>query len=324
MPSDGASGECEWGSYIPFEWLPQEFNPTSGIIATANQNPFPCCDPRRSIETLPEKIVGNFAPPYRAQHISELLESRPKWQPEEMLRVQSDVYSAFHQFLAKQILAAWDRKKQNAQPQADAIAELRTFDGLMKKDAAAALIVTLTYNELRKKILENAAPKSTSGYAPNFIFATIEKLLTERPSDWFPDYDALLLQSLEAGVKEGIQRQGSKISRWEFGQYQALRILNPVDGQLPLIGTYFNIGPVSFGGSPVSIAQYTGRIGPSLRIVNNLGDLNHSFANLVTGESEQRLSGHYKDQWDAYYTGRGLPMQFGKVDAKNVLQVHPR
>ena len=56
--------------------------------------------------------------------------------------------------------------------------------------------------------------------------------------------------------------------------------------------------------------QYTGRLGPSLRIINNLGDLDHSFANLVTGESEQRLSGHYKDQWDAYYAGRGLPMQF--------------
>ena len=327
VPSDGASGDCEWGSYIPFGELPQAFNPPSGIIATANQNPFP-----DSVH-----VNGNFAPPYRAQHIRELLESRPKWQPEEMFRIQTDVYSAFHQFLARQILAAWDRRAALAQqkaapnpgalsvqPQADAIAELRKFDGLMKKDSAAALIATLTYNELRKKILENAAPKSTSGYAPNFIFASIEKLLTERPSGWFPDYDTLLLQALEAGVKEGIERQGSKISRWELGQYQALRILNPVEGQLPLIGTYFDIGPVSFGGSPVSIAQYTGRIGPSLRIVNNLGDLNHSFANLVTGESEQRLSGHYKDQWDAYYAGRGLPMQFGKVDAKRVLQVHPR
>ena len=83
-------------------------------------------------------------------------------------------------------------------------------------------------------------------------------------------------------------------------------------------------GLIGFGGSPVSVQQYNGRLGPSLRIISNLGDLDHSFANLVTGESEQRLSGHYKDQWDAYYAGRGLPMQFGKVDAKNVLNVRPR
>jgi penicillin amidase len=103
-----------------------------------------------------------------------------------------------------------------------------------------------------------------------------------------------------------------------------LTIANPVEGRLPLIGKYFNIGPVPFGGSPVSVAQYTGRIGPSLRMITDLADLNHSFANLVTGESGQRLSGHYKDQWDAYYAGRSFPMQFGKVDAKKVLTVRPR
>jgi penicillin amidase len=337
VPSDGASGDCEWESYIPFDQLPQAFNPPSGIIATANQNPFPAPDAAldgAAKNPAPAfRVNGNFAPPYRVRQIRALLESRPKWQPEEMLRVQTDVYSAFHQFLAKQILAAWDRRAaaaqhkatpSNASPQADAVAELRKWDGQMKKDAAAPLIVTLTYNELRKTILERAAPKAGNTFLPNFVTATIEQLLTERPADWFPDYDAVLLRSFDAAVKEGVQKQGSKISRWEFGQYQALRISSPVAGRLPLIGKYFDIGPVSFGGSPVSVVQYTGRLGPSLRIVNNLADLNHSFANLVTGESGQRLSGHYKDQWDAYYAGRGLPMQFGKVDAKNVLTVRPR
>ena len=109
-----------------------------------------------------------------------------------------------------------------------------------------------------------------------------------------------------------------------------LTIDHPVDGRLPLIGKYFDIGPVLFGGSPVSVLQYTprigapGRIGPSMRIVNDLADLNHSVANLATGESGQRLSGHYSDQWDAYYSGRSFPMQFGKVDAKTVLTVRPR
>ena len=324
VPAVGATGECEWTGYIPFEELPQEFNPSSGIIATANQNPFLPADAKVKSKDVTLPANGNFAPPYRVQHIREILESRPKWQPEEMLRVQSDVYSAFHQFLAKQILAAWNKKKSTQQPQSDAIAELRKWDGLMTKDSPAGMIATLTYNELRKAILENAAPKYTSGYASSFLPAAIEKLLRERPTGWFADYDALVLQAFDAGLKDGTQRQGSKISRWELGQFQALRLANPVEGQLQLIGKYFDIGPVSFGGSPVSIAQYTGRLGPSLRIVNNLGDLDHSLATLVTGESAQRLSGHYKDQWDAYYSRRGLPMQFGKIDAKNVMTVHPR
>jgi len=333
IPSNGASGDCEWAGYIPFDQLPQAFNPPSGIIATANQNPFasPQADKKETDKKSPAPpflVNGNFAPPYRVRQIRALLESRAKWQPDEMLRIETDVYSAFHQFLAKQILAAWDRKKSGS-PSASAestaaIAELRKWDGQMKKDAAAPLIVWLTYEELRKAIAQRAAPKMGNNYTRATATASVERLLTERPPDWFADYDAMILASFNTAINNGVNREGSRISRWEYGLYQPLRIVNAVDGRLPLIGKYFNIGPVSFGGSPVSVQQYTGRLGPSLRIVNNLGDLDHSFANLVTGESEQRLSGHYKDQWDAYYAGRSLPMQFGKVDAKNVLNVQPR
>lgn len=327
VPADGATGDCEWDSYIPFDQLPQAFNPPSGIIATANQNPFPAetgAKGENAKNAAPAvRVNGNFAAPYRVEQIRAILESQPKWKPEEMLRVQTDVYSAFHRFLAREIVAAWDRKKGAGSASADAIAELRKWDGQMKKDAAAPLISTLAYEELRQVIAEQAAPKSST-LLRNAATATIERLLVERPADWFPDYDALLLKSLDAGVKEGIRRQGSKISRWEYGQSQELRVTHPVAGRIPFIGKYFNIGPVPFGGSPVSVEQYTGRLGPSMRIVNDLADLDRSLANLVAGESGQRLSGHYKDQWDAYYAGRGLPMQFEKVEAKQVLVVRPR
>jgi penicillin amidase len=76
-------------------------------------------------------------------------------------------------------------------------------------------------------------------------------------------------------------------------------------------------------GSPTSVKQYTRRLGPSLRMSFDLSDLEHSFASLTAGESGQWLSPHYKDQWDAYYNGRNLPMPFEKVDAKDVLVVNP-
>jgi penicillin amidase len=326
-PSDGASGDCEWDGYLPFDQLPQAFNPPSGIIATANQNPFFVAQVQAKKAEDQFLVNGNFAPPDRVRQIRALLESRPKWQPEDMLRVQTDVYSAFYQFLAKQIVAAWDGKKANGQqyaPQtADAINELRPWDGQMKKDGAAPLIVALAYEELRKAAGERAAPKAGTGYE-RVSTTGIARLLRDRPAGWFPDYDAQLLRSLDDGVRAGVRRAGSKVSRWEYGKFAPLVIDHPVLGRLPLIGKYFNIGPVPFGGSPVSVLQFTGRIGPSLRIVNNMADLDRSLENLMTGESAQRLSGHYFDQWDAYYAGRSLPMQFGKVDAKKVLTVRPR
>jgi acyl-homoserine lactone acylase PvdQ len=45
--------------------------------------------------------------------------------------------------------------------------------------------------------------------------------------------------------------------------------------------------------------------------------------NLPIGESGHVLSRHYKDQWDAYYNATSFPMQFGKVDAKSVLEFVP-
>jgi penicillin amidase len=39
--STARAGQFEWDGYIPFEQLPSVYNPASGIIATANQNPFP-------------------------------------------------------------------------------------------------------------------------------------------------------------------------------------------------------------------------------------------------------------------------------------------
>jgi len=113
VPTDGSAGECEWEGYVPFEQLPSAFNPVSGVIASANQNTFPL--------NTPFKVNGNFAPPYRVQQIRDLLTSKPKWKSEEMISIQTDVYSAFHDFLAHQVVAAFDHQKPARQELADAV-----------------------------------------------------------------------------------------------------------------------------------------------------------------------------------------------------------
>jgi acyl-homoserine lactone acylase PvdQ len=42
------------------------------------------------------------------------------------------------------------------------------------------------------------------------------------------------------------------------------------------------------------------------------------------GESGHVASSHYKDQWDAYYTGRSFPMQFRNVDVKSTVTFVPK
>ena len=315
VPADGAAGECEWEGFIPFDELPQVFNPPSGLIVTANQNPFPA-DYRYN-------VGGGFAPPYRAREIRELLESRAKWQPDEMLAVQKDVYSAFSYFLAQQLVLAWDARRAGNPALRDAVDLLRRWNGQMEKGTAAPMLATLVFQQLRRDFAERAAPGLGRTYDPQIAPAVVERLLRERPRDWFPDYDQLLLRCLSEAVEEGSKTQGSRVSRWDYGRYNELRIVHPVDGRIPLLGSYFNIGPVPMSGSPTTVKQTTRRLGPSMRMVIDLADLERSRQNITIGESGHRLSPHYKDQWEAYYAARSFPMQFQKVDAKQVLVITP-
>ena len=136
VPLDGASGQCEWQGLIPFDDLPHVYNPASGMIVTANQNPFPA--------DYPLQVDGRFGSNYRARQIRARLESARNGKPTEMLAVQKDVYSAFSHFLAGQVTAAWDKKPKAEQSTAPAVDLLRSWNGQMEKGTAAPMLFSLT------------------------------------------------------------------------------------------------------------------------------------------------------------------------------------
>ncbi len=343
VPSEGWTGECEWDGYVPFDQLPHFFNPASGMVITANQSPFP--------KDWPYAVNGAFAPHYRSSQIQARLQSKAKWEPQEMLAIQKDVYSAFHDFLSRQIVAAWDRQKaagkkpdpQKQQQLEAAITTLRNWNGQMEIAQAAPMVANLTYGQLRKLLADSVVQGSSNTYLNRMTPVVVERLLRERPKDWFPDYDALIVRALIGGVDEGIKMQGSNVAKWDYGQTQRLQVRNPVlsrlpgattlsgwFGSIPVVGKFFdvNLGPVSMSGAPTTVKQYGGsqggQLGPSLRIVTDLGNLDGSMANLTAGESGQLFSSHYRDQFDSYYVGKSFPMQFGKVQADAVLTVRPK
>lgn len=313
VPADGAEGSCEWMGIVPYEDLPQVFNPESGIIVTANQNPFPA--------DYKYPVAGGFAPPYRARQIRARLESKPKWAAEDMIGVQKDVYSAFFHFLARQVVSAAEKKSPTDDPSKQAVNMLRTWNGQMEKGLAAPLVAALLYPELRRSLAETAASGVAAEYTSRAASPVIERILAERPKGWFKDYDAWLMDSLAKAVGEGVKIQGSNVSRWDYGQYIELEIENAVLGKIPVIGKYFNVGPVSMSGSSLSVKQVSGRVMPSFRMVVDFANLDGSLANIPLGESGHFFSPHYKDQFDAYYNGRGLTMQFDKVTAESTLTV---
>ena len=334
IPLDGASGKFEWDGYVPYEQLPSAFNPSRGIIVTANQNPFPA--------DYPYTVSGSFASPYRSRQVFDRLQAKPKLGPEDTLAIQKDVYSAFHDRLAKALVAAWDRAPDNDSEVKAAVGQLRAFNGQIDKDSPAALIVTLASHYVRMSVAESAAPGHADLYEdvhsthPGSVayargaerslqlsYAVIDRLLHERPSGWFADYDWMLRSCLEAAVREARGMQGPNVNRWRYGNYLTLSIAHPIGGKIPGLESWFNVGPVAMSGGPTTVKQTTNVLGPSERFNAVVGDWDKSLLNVVVGESGHVLSRHFKDEWEAYYYGRSFPMQFEHVDVRSELKIIP-
>ena len=316
VPVDGSTGEFEWDGYIPFDKLPSAFNPASGMVITSNQNPFPA--------NYEFPVQGTFATSFRSNQIRNMLQARKSLKPEDDLKIQKDVFSGFHLMLAKALIAAVDKRQVKDAQVTDAVAMLRAWDGQMDKEESAPLIVQLAFQHLRKSVADVASPGNGALYETQMAPAPISRLLRERPDGWFHDYDEVLVRALVEGLEEGRRMQGSIIKKWFYGKYLRLTINHPVGHQLPLVNGYFDIGPVPASGSSTSVKQTTQHLGPSERFDADLSDWDKSLLNVTIGESGHVLSSHYRDQWNAYYSGTSFPMLFDHPEAKHTVTFVPR
>ena len=84
VPGDGS---YDWDGYLPIIQKPNELNPKSGFIATANQNVTP-----EDYEHW-NAIGFSWSDPYRGDRVNEFLESKNHLNMEDMRRLQTDVAS---------------------------------------------------------------------------------------------------------------------------------------------------------------------------------------------------------------------------------------
>ena len=329
LPADGTTSQFDWQGAIPFDDLPSVYNPPSGRVITANQNPFPA--------NYAYRVNGNFAPPDRARQIEARLQAlttpaKPKLTVDDMLSIQTDRYSAFHHFLASQIVAAArDRTGSNAEL-TEAVRLLAAWDGQMSAGSAPGMITALVWQSLRPAIVERAAPGRSTSYDFPMATGAAERLLRERPTRFFDNYDALLLRATLNALALGVKEQGSTLANWRLGQHQVITLSSPVLGQVRILNSalagWTRISLQEMGGASTTVNQRTQRgnqtIAPSMRMVIDLGNLDASVFNLATGQSGQVFSSHYTDQWNAYKGGTSFPFPYNKVDAPSVLRLIPR
>jgi penicillin amidase len=320
VPLDGSSGSFEWGGYIPFEQLPNMYNPDGGVVATANQNPFP--------PGYPYRVSGSYADPYRVDQILSLLKAKPKLTVDDMLAVQKDVYSAYDFFLAQQVIAAFQKSGSNDELIRSAVPFLRKWNGQMDKDQAAPMMMELLSSTVRAALVRGTVETPGRPAQPPKLLprpSIVESLLGSRPAGWVPgnNWNRWLLQNFASALQDGRGQQGTPVTHWRWGRMLEWKLAHPIGKQLPFVDRFFDIGPVEMSGAGTTVKQTTPTLGPSERMVVDLGNLDNSMQNLVAGESGSVASPHYKDQWPAYYAGKSFPMEYDHIDAKEVLRVIP-
>ena len=133
-----ADGAHEWQGYIPFDQMPNAFDPPSGFLATANS--------RVTTDKSPYPITDDWTDPYRIERIYKSLDGRDQLTPADMLAVQTDIYSEVDQEMGHRFAYAIDHTpgpEGNGDPEMRQAADLmRSWDGRLTTDSVAASLVT--------------------------------------------------------------------------------------------------------------------------------------------------------------------------------------
>jgi penicillin amidase len=245
------------------------------------------------------------------------------WTAGDQLTIQTDVHDTFLAGLSRQVVAAYESRGIQGSNLDEIIGLLKEWDGQMEADEVAPLVALLTFQHLRRAVAEKAA--SNAGVAYDFPMSTavIEGLLRDRPEGWFENWDQLVLRSLVDAIEEGKRSLGEDTGKWSYGRHNRLELSGGVLTRLPLIGSYFRLDPVSLNGSQNTIQQVQLPLGPSMRMALDAGNWDASLASLTLGQSGQRFSAHFDDQWESYREGRALPLQYQQVIGQSRLQIVP-
>ena len=313
LPVNGNDDAHEWTGYVPFDKLPTVFDPSWGILATANGRITP--------EGYPYNLSVEWDAPWRTERIYRVLESGKKFAPADLLALQTDVYSAFDRFCAERFVYALDHTKDLSDRARQARDLLRDWNGIMSADSSAAVIEVLARRELARILLDSKLKSSANPTAPalepsdyrwSMASVWLENVLLKQPKRWLPekysDFDAVLVAAVDHTLNSA--DAPSKLTEWQLGTAFPLTIEHPVLGKFPLLRHWAGPGRIAQPGDSFTVKQASGSLGPSERLTIDFSNFDQSTLNTVTGQGGNFLSPFYMDQWKAWYQGFTFSLPF--------------
>ena len=305
VPVPGETEDYEWTGYIPFEELPQAFNPESGLIVTANA--------RVTGPNYKAYITDHWEEPYRTARIYDLLHGKQGLRPEDMLRVQADTYSYPHVFIAEQLVAASNTAPPKDERTKKLIQQAKDWNGMADANSPVVSFLDVTMYRALHLILEPQLGDDAEIYQWRSI-AFLQRILTERPVRWLPadykNYDELLSAAADQAVKRLQEKTNDKDpDDWAWKRFNYLDMLHPI-GREGLLKKLLSITNQPQSGTVFSPRAAGRHHGPSERFVANLADWDNSIMVITGGESGQPGSEHYRDQFPYWFEGKPIYAPF--------------
>jgi len=294
----------EWQSYIPYDAMPNAVDPQSGFLSTANA--------RVTTTDSSYPISLEWVDPYRIERIYKMLDGHDQIKPADLLALQNDVYSEVDQELGHRFAYAIDHTPGAGEQLQKAADLMRSWDGKLTTDSAAASIVTHARYAFWPLILKPKLGEDAAFYSWAESNFAEEEIIMRGSADWLPasykNWDALLTDAVREGMKSG--KAPSDAARWGYGNWHVVDIEHPLAEFLPFVGRIAGTGEHPLSGDTTTVKQVGRAFGPSQRFTMDWSNIDGSTENIVLGESGNPYSPYFRDQWNDYYRGTTFALPF--------------
>jgi penicillin amidase len=316
VPVEGWTGANEWTGFVPYDKMPSVYDPPEHFLVTANN--------RVVSSDYPYLVTGYWFPWFRAERITQLIQSKPKLTMDDFKAMHYDTTSLVAAKLGPALAALSSRvgsPSPGDKPLADGIALFTGWQGDIRADSAAAAlyepavryIISDTFgDELGTKLA--AEYQNTLGGA---AVTQIYQMLDDPNNAWWDDTttpaketrDDILLKSVRSAVSEVRGRLGNDMSKWTWGALHTVTFNHTLGAVSPL-DRIFNFGPYAMPGDGYTVAAagyneaYGQRSHPSMRMITSPGDWSRTQLVFSPGESGQPGSAHWGDMVQDYLHGQ--------------------
>ncbi len=348
-PAPGWTTDYDWKGYLPFEYLPREYNPTRGWVGSANQTVVPpAYVDYLKAELGPDAYyeigedISYYA--YRASRVYELLEQFETHSIDTFRGMHDDVY--VHS--AVELLPHFAALDWEQEAHAEAIAWLQEWDAHFREASGEAALWAHVWTALIEHLYNDQLMEDVKAYGASQEMWTVHQLCSEpnhafwddvRTADTVETRDDILRRAFEDGYAACEAALGPNRSDWQWGKVHTVLFQSMPLGQsgIGFIEALVNRGPFPARGSTETVnrmrwlaSQGNFHVNDiaSMRFIADMSNLDNSRIINSTGQSGHAVSPHYDDQiaqWlDTQY--RPMPHSREAVEAAAVktLQLEPK